>query len=330
LNTTFPATWRSRGSNFDWPIEQEFHCYNRVAMPYLHVVSTTPGAGKTAVAVALASGFAATGSMVQIFRAVGDAGAAADARTFAAVDGVQAADEPITAGTLQAPHAGTIAIIEHESGDIAADGPAVLVVRGAPTAEDVAAAASLAGRLVGTIATVVQPGDVENIARTLTNDGLRPLALLPEDRILAAPGVAEIRDALGAETLAASDEDDSIEDVVIAPIYTDPARPHFGRFGRTAIFTPSYKTDLMLAAIESGTVCLVITGGHQPSHYVIDRVQHQPTNILLAPQPTTVAAINALGNAWTKSRFRGAEKIERMQALLGARIDFASLARRLG
>src|SRR5690242_14850409 len=135
-------------------------------MPILHVFSTAPGTGKTAVAAALARGFVAAGFPVQLFRAGKDASATADARTFAAIDGVQAADESVSASAIQAPPAPTIAIVEHESGDIPADGPALLVVRAAPRAEDAAAAVSLAGRLVGTIATLVAPGEVENVARS--------------------------------------------------------------------------------------------------------------------------------------------------------------------
>lgn len=298
-------------------------------MPVLHVVSATSGAGKTAIAVGLASGFAAAGLPVQLFRAGSGTQAALDAATFGTIEDVQTTGEPIGAQAITPP-AGTIAVIEMDAGQAPATGVAVLVVRARPGDADKEFARVLGERLLGTIAMLVHPAAIEATARDLTNGGFRPLALIPEDAALAAPGVAEIRDALGAEVLNESGDDDSIEDVVIAPIYTDPARPHFGRFGRTAIFTPSYKTDLQLTAIESGTVCLVITGGRRPSPYVIDRVQHQPTNILLAPQVTTVAAIDALGGTWTHSRFRGVEKAKRIRSLLASRLDFAALARRLG
>src|SRR6478672_8507860 len=138
-------------------------------MPVLHVISTTPGAGKSAVAVALALGLAGAGNTIQLFRTGSSPGAVIDARTFAGIDAVQAADEPIGDEPINAPPAGTIAIVEHEPGNIPATGTALLVVRGAPTDEELAASASLGGRLVGTIATLVPPGEVESIARMLTN-----------------------------------------------------------------------------------------------------------------------------------------------------------------
>jgi BioD-like phosphotransacetylase family protein len=206
----------------------------------------------------------------------------------------------------------------------------MLVIRLSPSEADKGLAGSLGERLVGTIATQVPPAQIENVARELTNAGLRPIALLPENAALAAPGVAEIQAALGAEMLSeGEDPDASVEDVVIAPVYTDPARSHFGRYGRVAVLTPSYKTDLQLTALESGAICLVITGGRPPSSYVLDRVQHEPATILLAPQPTTLAAVLALSDVWTNSRFRGEEKATAVHNLLASRLDFTAFARKL-
>jgi BioD-like phosphotransacetylase family protein len=94
------------------------------------------------------------------------------------------------------------------------------------------------------------------------------------------------------------------------------------------VLTPSYKTDLILAAIEAETECVVITGGHQPSHYVIDRAQHEPVTLLLA-QHQTPAAVAALGEVWTSSAFSGQAKVEAALTLLDARLDWAAFAKKL-
>jgi BioD-like phosphotransacetylase family protein len=297
-------------------------------MAILHVVSGQAVSGKTAIAVGLARGLAAAGHDVQLFRIGAGRAAQSDAALLASYPFAASPGAPVSPDVV--PGAAAIAIAEWDAGQGGPDGPALLVVRAAASDADLALARSLGDRLIGTIATIVHPTQVESVARDLTNAGLRPLALLPEDRALGAPGVSEIQEALAAEVLSeGEDPDASIEDVVIAPVYTDPARTHFGRYGRTAILTPSYKTDLQLAAIESGTVCLVITGGQKPSPYVLDRVRHEPTTLLLAPQPTTVAAIEALSDVWTNSRFRGEEKAAAIYALLAARLDFAAFARKL-
>jgi BioD-like phosphotransacetylase family protein len=231
---------------------------------------------------------------------------------------------------VSAASANDTSIIELDAGATPLTGvPAVVVVRASVTDEDKALATSLGDRLIGSVATHVLPGQTESVARDLTNGGLRPLALLEEDRRLSAPSVSEIRAVLGARTLyAGENEREVVEDVLIAPVYADPAQPHFRRFASKAVLAPFNKTDLHLAAIETQAACLVITGGRDPSPYVIDRAQGEPITLLLAPEETP-ETVNALGEAWTSSRFRGSRKAEAVAAALSGRVDYASLAKKL-
>jgi len=298
-------------------------------MPRLQLLSTQPLAGKTAIAVTLGRGLASTGARVQLVRVGSGDAASEDAQTFATYLFASSPGGPVS--TAPAASSSDTALIELDAGARPLDGvPAVVVVRGAPTEADTALGASLGDRLVGTVATHVLPGATEDVARKLTNAGLRPLALIEEDRRLTAPSVAEIRDALGARTLyAGENEREVVEDVLIAPVYADPARPHFRRFASKAVLAPFNKTDLHLAAIETQAACLVITGGRDPSPYVLDRVQGEPITLLLAPEETP-ETVNALGEAWSATRFRGERKAEALASALEGRIDYASLAKKLG
>ncbi len=207
--------------------------------------------------------------------------------------------------------------------------PALIAVHGTPSDEDRALAASLGERLVGSIATSVNPGAVEDVARALTNGDLRPLGLLPEDRILAAPSVGEIEAALETRVLYdGENERQVVEDVLIGPVYADPARPHFRRFASKAVLAPFNKTDLHLAAIETEAACLVITGGHDPSPYVIDRAQHGTTTLLLSKHDTP-GTVAAMADVWSRTRFRGERKAEAAYAHLEGRLDFEALARKI-
>jgi BioD-like phosphotransacetylase family protein len=278
--------------------------------------------------VTLGRGLASTGARVQLVRVGSGDAASEDAQTFATYLFASSPGAPVS--TAPAASSSDTALIELDAGARPLDGvPAVVVVRGAPTEADTALGASLGDRLVGTVATHVLPGATEDVARKLTNAGLRPLALIEEDRRLTAPSVAEIRDALGARTLyAGENEREVVEDVLIAPVYADPARPHFRRFASKAVLAPFNKTDLHLAAIETQAACLVITGGRDPSPYVLDRVQGEPITLLLAPEETP-ETVNALGEAWSATRFRGERKAEALASALEGRIDYASLAKKL-
>jgi DRTGG domain len=297
-------------------------------MPALQVVSSQPFAGKTTIAVAIARGLAADGARVRLVRhGKGDA-ADEDALSFATYLFASAAEKPVT--RMPSAARGETLIVELDSGaEPDAKLPALVAIRGEPSDADIALAASLGDRLVGSIAISVNPGAIEDVARAMTNGDLRPLALLPEDHVLAAPSVGEIGVTLGARILyPGENEREVVEDVLIGPVYADPARPLFRRFASKAILAPFNKTDLHLAAIETSAACLVITGGKEPSPYVIDRAQGEATTILLAEQDTP-GTVAALADVWSNTRFRGDRKADAAYAHLEGRVDFASLARKL-
>jgi len=297
-------------------------------MPAVQIVSSKPLAGKSTLAAGIARGFAEDGARVRLERVGAGEAAAQDAKTFATLRFASSGGRAST----QAPRAadGETLIVELDAGaEALAVTPALIAVHRTPDEADVALAKSLGNRLVGSIAVAVDPAAVEAVARELTDGGLRPLAILPEDLTLAAPSVGEIGAALNAKVLYDGDNaGEVVQDIVIAPVYADPARPHFHRFDSKAILAPFNKTDLHLAALEAGAACLVITGGRDPSPYVIDRAQHEPTTILLSSRDTP-GTVNALADVWTASRFRGERKAEAAYACLKSRLDFASLARKL-
>jgi uncharacterized protein len=265
---------------------------------------------------------------VRLARVGSGEAADADAATFASY--LFAASTGIA--TAEAPQAATneTLIVELDAGAAPLAGmPGLVVVQGAPDEADKALATQLGERLLGTIAVAVGPAEIGNVGRELTNGNMRPLAVVPEDRALMAPSVSELGSSLKARVLYEGENDlDVVEDVIIAPVYSDPARPHFRRFKSMAILAPFNKTDLHLAAIESEAACLIITGGKEPSPYVIDRAHHAPITIFLSPDdtPRTVAS---LGDAWSATRFRGDLKASTALASLDGRIDFAGLARKL-
>jgi BioD-like phosphotransacetylase family protein len=298
-------------------------------MAILQVLSSKPRAGKSAVAVGLAQGLAQQGARVQLLRAGASDSARADAEAFAELAVLSSPGTPVDPGAVRAPDGVTV-VVEMDAGSPPLQAPAVLAVSREPDPEDAALAKSLADRLVGTVATNVPQSGIDAVATKMTDLGLRPLAVVAEDRTLASPSVEDIRHALAADVLYEGDNfRGPIENLLVAPVYTDGAKMHFYRYpGSSAVMTPSYKTDLLLAAIEANASCVIVTGGHRPSHYVIDRVQGQPTTLLLAPLQTP-AAVSALSDVWGASGFSGEAKARAAYDLLRDRIDWATLQRRL-
>ncbi len=278
-------------------------------MSVLIVASSEGRAGRSLVAAAVAYRLGRSGKAVTLARLAGDASADADAKTFAALEGVNSPGRALAIDAAKAI-AGD-AVLEAPPGSVAsaasALGARVLVAN--EGAGDVPADA-LAGRVL----TRVPASQVRAAAE-------RPgvLAVLPEDAALAAPSLADIVAAVKGRWLAGDEGGDGIERVMVGTIASDAASPYFGARAAKCVVTRFDKVDVQLAALQGDVACLVITGGGEPSPYLVDRVRSTGDGVALLLAPgSTVETMHAIEPLYGLSRFDGQRKLERAVALLDA------------
>jgi hypothetical protein len=301
-------------------------------------LSPAPKAGKTALAAALALHLAYQGRRVLALR-LGDrahAAAAHDARLFAGLPfargrgGAPLTPEEALRLASDGERPVEVLFLEADPGPTAqaaaeqADARVVLVLRGVPGAQvEVARAAAetLGDQLRAVVATAVPERQVGVAQEALAETGLPVLAVLPEDRTLYAPTVADLIEALEAEViLGEPDLEQAIEHILVNPISADPGQPYYARRRNKAVITRSDKTDLQLAALQTQTDLLILTGGVPPSPYTIDRAAGEEVPLLLTRLGTR-EAVSRLEDVYARSRFAGEAKLERMRALLLAKAD---------
>lgn len=277
-------------------------------MSRILVANAQPGAGSTTVAAGLGHRLALGGRAVRFVRLAGDARAEDDARTFATFEIADATGVPVA------------------EADIPADDQSVTIIE-APAGADGAALAQRLGAtlvLVSEDATVVQDGATV-IANHQRYAGPNAIA---EDRLLAAPTVARLIEASGATVLSRSEEGDAAicEHLVVGAISHDAADAYFNRFPRRAVVARAEKVDLALAAMLTRSECLILTGGHEPSPYLLDRAAStRETTLLLAPEGT-VETMRDIEGSFGKSPFSHEVKLERISALLAEALDPSTLA----
>lgn len=292
------------------------------ALSTLLIASSGPRAGRSLVAAAIAYRSARAGKQVTLVRLAGDEGAEADARAFAALEGVSSPGAPCNAGQLRGITGEVIA--EAPPGPVALlaqPGTRVLVVASPSSPQlDVASAA-----LAGTILTRVGPAEADAVSR---RSGV--LAVVREDRVLAAPSVADIAAHLKAKMLAEGEPGGGIERVMIGTVSSDAASPYFGQRERICVLTRFDKTDIQLAALQTDLGCLVLTGGGEPSPYLFDRVLgSRPDVAVMLADDSTVDCMRAIEPLYGASRFEGATKLARAVQLLdeaGVPVDTAASA----
>lgn len=278
-----------------------------MGMPVIVVAGDQRGAGATTVAVGLAHRLAYSGQTIHLVRVAGDDRSEADARTFASLEFASAAPSPVADSAVTA-------------------GEGVTIVESAAATDADALAARLGGRVLRVSATAGAPGTVVNRAREAGT------FRIPEDRLLASPTVGALATASNAQVLTRSGEGDAaiVEHIVIGAISHDSDVPYFDRFPRKAVVTRSERVDIALSALRTKTECLILTGGGEPSPYLLDRVAaSRSTTLLLAPEGT-VETIRDIEGTFGHVAFSGEAKVERAAELVGAALDDAALSELLG
>jgi len=280
-------------------------------MPVIVVSGSGAGAGATTVATGLAHRLAYAGHSVRLERLAFGANAERDAATFATLDFASGSGTPVNAGTVQ-------------------DGDGVTILDASASPD----AATLASQLGARRVTVGLAGTAQDASAVAFVNRARSAGLLqiPEDRLLAAPTVGTIIEASNARVLARSVEGERAicEHIVIGAISHDSDMPYFARFPRKVVVTRSEKVDIALSALRTDADCLILTGGTDPSPYVLDRVAaSRGTTLLVAPEGT-VETIRDIEGTFGRSAFGGEAKVERIGELMAAAVSDEALSQLLG
>jgi hypothetical protein len=178
----------------------------------------------------------------------------------------------------------------------------------------VACQRALGYRLLGVIVNRVPAGlwdMVESeVVPCLEKFGITVLGLLPDDAVLRSVGVRELVEVVGGEFLAGEGSaDELVESFVVGAMEVKAALRYFRQTPRKCVITGGDRTEIQLAALETPTRCLILTGGLQPSPTVTARARELGTPLVLVPKDTlsTVAVIEQLLG---KLRLREPKKID--------------------
>jgi BioD-like phosphotransacetylase family protein len=277
-------------------------------MSIILVASSEARVGRSLLAAAVAYRIGRAGKQVMLARLGGDESAAADAAAFAALAGIVSPGAPVAAGDV-ASLAGDV-VLEAPAGGVrelaAAFGARVLAI----ATTGAAPVDAPEGAVAGSVLTRVPASGVADAA---SRAGV--LAVWAEDRVLAAPSVTDIAAALDAEWLGGSGGRYAVDRVMIGTVASDAAEPYFGERQRTCVITRFDKTDIQLAALLTDLRCLVITGGGEPSPYLLDRVTQEDVAVLRT-KGSTPESVRAIEGLYTLSRFEGEGKLQRAVELL--------------
>jgi BioD-like phosphotransacetylase family protein len=171
------------------------------------------------------------------------------------------------------------------------------------------------------------PAEVSNFVEELAvpfieSRGIPVFGVLPEQHILAALTVNDLVDVLDAEILTKYYRPQSmVENLTVGAMTAEAALSRFRKYAHKAVITGGDRTDIQLAALETSTVCLVLTGNLHPSPLIIRQAEEFGVAVLLV-RSNTMETVEKIETIYGKTRLGQTKKLEMFQSLLNENVDF--------
>lgn len=154
------------------------------------------------------------------------------------------------------------------------------------------------------------------------------LAVLRHEDVLRSISVAEVVESLNGELICGRPEA-MVENLMVGGMGVDQALNYFRRVTNKAVIVGGDRPDVQLAALETSTKALILTGNLRPNPMIIGKAEERDVAIILS-QYDTFTTVGKVEQFFGKTRFHLTEKIIRFQELLNSALDFNALYKSIG
>lgn len=191
-----------------------------------------------------------------------------------------------------------------------------------------AAQSQFGERMIGAVMNQVPAPRVDFVQEALVpflnRRGVPVFAVLPEERLLMSVTINEIAEILDGEILNSPEKgEELVENFMVGAMSAESALSYFRRKPNKVVITGGDRADIELAALETSTCGLVLTGNLRPNPVILGRAEELSVPMILVKQDTQ-SAIEIIQQLAGKLRLEP-RKAARFQELLDERFDFARL-----
>lgn len=192
-----------------------------------------------------------------------------------------------------------------------------------------AAKERLGDRLLGVLINDIPPNHWEtvktNIIPFLENQGIGVFAMLPRNELLRSVSVRELVHQLNAQVLCRPDRLDlMVESLKIGAMNVNSALKYFREACNMAVVTGGDRTDIQLAALETSTHCLILTGQIPPADAVLSRAEDLEIPIL-SVDLDTLTTVEIIDRTFGQVRLHEPAKVQCIRQLIKKHLDIKRL-----
>ncbi len=153
---------------------------------------------------------------------------------------------------------------------------------------------SFGDRLAGVIFNWVRPAQMqvlkEAVVPFLDREGIPSFGIMPRDASLLAVSVDTLARSLGGRYLCGKEHgDNKVETFMVGAMGQEQALRFFRHKARKAVITGGDRADVQLAALETPTSCLVLTGNYLPPPAVLSVAEQKGVPVMLVEVDTLTA-----------------------------------------
>lgn len=188
-------------------------------------------------------------------------------------------------------------------------------------------------RLLGVVVNFVPQSNIEMVqemAKSLQQDGINTLGILPQIRSLLGVSVSELVEILDGEVLTCPEKTgELVENIMLGAMTPDSGIDYFRRKANKAAVIRGERADMQLAALETSTKCLVLPNKARPLPTIVHEAEDKAVPIIAVEQDTS-SIVNSIEMALSRAKFNSQQKLQEFEDVLDCYFDFNTLYSALG
>lgn len=170
----------------------------------------------------------------------------------------------------------------------------------------------------------------KRIVPFLIKKGVDVLGILPKDSLLRSITVKNLRRTLGGEIICCLDrQDELVEKFSIGAMNVEEALNYFKRYRNKAVITGGDRSDIQLAALETSTKALILTGNLYPNDIIVAKAEEKGVPILLV-KGDTLSAVERVEGALRQLEVYEKRKVKRGLELVEKGLNLPLLYKKIG
>jgi len=169
----------------------------------------------------------------------------------------------------------------------------------------------------------------ETIRPFLEKKGVRVFGIFHRDRLLESITVRRLNEILNGKVLCCEGIlDEFVENFSIGAMDVDSALSYFMRTPNKAVITGVHRTDIQLAAMETSTKCIILTGGFYTNDVILGKARSKGISLISVAEDT-FTVVDKIEAVMGKISIREKGKIDRAKELVGRDFDLQGFLKSL-